>query len=152
MFLIKLVKELNQHDIPYALVGGHAMAIYGAVRGTMDVDLVLRWSLKSLQDIEIVLQSMNLVSRLPISDKDVFHFKDEYINNRNLIAWNFYNPIHPSEQVNIIITHDLAQLKTINVKYRNTKIKILSKKGLIQMKKDSGLEQDLLDVEALEKL
>ena len=31
-------------------------------------------------------------------------------------------------------------------------IKVLSKQDLIQMKKDSGREQDLFDVEALEKL
>lgn len=152
MFLLKLAKELNQHNIPYALVGGYAVAIHGAVRGTMDVDLVLKWSLKSLQNIEKVLQSMNLVSRLPISSKEVFYFKDEYIKNRNLIAWNFYNPIHPSEQVDIIITHDLAKLKSINIKYQDTMIKVLSKKDLIQMKKDSGREQDLFDIEALEKL
>jgi hypothetical protein len=152
MFLIKLAKELNKHNIPYAIVGGHAVAIHGAVRGTMDVDLILKWSLKTLEDIEAVMKLMNLVSRLPISAKDVYHFKDEYINNRNLIAWNFYNSIHPSQQVDIIITHDLAKLSSIRVKYQDTVINVLSKKDLIQMKKDSGREQDLFDVEALEKL
>jgi len=152
MFLLKLTKELNKHKIPYAIVGGQALAIHGAVRGTMDVDLILKWSLKALEDVESLMHSMQLVPRLPISAKDVYHFKDEYIKNRNLIAWNFYNPIHPSEQVDIIITHDLAELSSTNIKYQDTVIKVLSKKDLIQMKKDSGREQDLFDVEALEKL
>ncbi len=62
MFLINLVKKLNQNKLPYALVGGHA------------------------------------------------------------------------------------------VNYQQTPIRIISKKDLIQMKKQSGRQQDLLDIEALEKL
>ena len=77
MFLIKLVKKLNNYNIPYAIVGGHAVAIHGAVRGTMDVDLILKWSLKTLEDIEGVMKSMNLVPRLPISAKDVYYFKSQ---------------------------------------------------------------------------
>ena len=53
--------------------------------------------------------------------------------------------------MDIIITHDLADLTAIKVKYQDTPINVLSKKGL-QMKKDSGWSQDLLDIEALEKL
>ncbi|MCF6300675.1 MAG: hypothetical protein L3J52_06115 [Proteobacteria bacterium] len=152
MFLFKLIKKLNKNNIDYALVGGHAVAIHGAVRGTMDVDLVLKWSLQTLEELESVMKSMNLLPRLPISARDVFYFKEEYIKNRNLIAWNFYNPTEPSEQVDIIITHDLSKLNFITVDYQNTPIKVISKKDLIQMKKDSGRAQDLLDIEALEKL
>jgi hypothetical protein len=152
MFLLRLIQKFNQEKIPYALVGGHAVAIHGAVRGTMDVDFILKWSLPILQSIQQVLKNLGLVPRLPISAVDVFNFKDEYINNRNLIAWDFYNPVHPSQQVDIIITHDLADLTVIKVKYQDTPINVLSKKDLIQMKKDSGRPQDLLDIEALEKL
>ncbi len=56
MFLINLVKKLNKNKLPYALVGGHAVAFHGAVRGTMDVDLVLKWSLKTLEDTETLLK------------------------------------------------------------------------------------------------
>ena len=152
MFLIKVVKEFNKIDIDYALVGGHAVAIHGAIRGTMDVDLILKWSLSDLEKTESALKILGLIPRLPISATDVFNFRNEYINNRNLIAWNFYNPARPSEQVDIIITYDLAKIKTINIKYQNTIIPVIAKKDLIQMKRESGREQDLLDIKALEKL
>lgn len=152
MFLLKLVKELDRNNISYALVGGYAVAIHGAVRGTMDVDIVLQWSVDTLVKTENALKRLGLESRLPIAAEDIFNFKDEYINNRNLIAWNFYNPIYPSEQVDIIITHNLDNLNSISISYQNTVIKVLSKKDLIQMKKESGRDQDLLDIEALQKL
>lgn len=152
MFLIKLISAFNKTGIKYALVGGHAVAIHGAIRGTMDVDFILKWEISNLEKTEETLNNLGLVSRLPISAVDVYDFREEYINNRNLIAWNFYNPIRPSEQVDIIITHNLANVKTINVMYQNNRITVISKKALIQMKKESGRDQDLLDIEALEKL
>lgn len=152
MFLIKITQELNNHNVNYALVGGHAVAIHGAIRGTMDVDFILKWKLSNLKRAEATLQSLDLISRLPVTAEDIFNFRQEYIKNRNLIAWNFYNPIRPSEQVDIIITHDMAEIKTIKIKYQKSKITVISKKDLIQMKKESGREQDLLDVQALEKL
>ena len=54
--------------------------------------------------------------------------------------------------MDIIITHDLSKLDYVTVNYQQTPIRIISKKDLIQMKKQSGRQQDLLDIEALEKL
>lgn len=43
MFLIELCQSLEQHNVRYALVGGYAVALHGAVRGTVDVDFVIEW-------------------------------------------------------------------------------------------------------------
>ena len=48
MFLIKVVDKLREKNIPYAIVGGHAVALHGAVRGTLDIDLIIKWTLKNL--------------------------------------------------------------------------------------------------------
>ena len=48
--------------------------------------MTLTWKLISLGAAEKVLQSLGLVSRLPINAADVFRFRDKYLNNRNLIA------------------------------------------------------------------
>jgi hypothetical protein len=152
MFLINISTAFNKSGIKYALVGGHAVAIHGAIRGTMDIDFILSWELSNFEKTEKTLNKLGLVSRLPISAMDVYNFREEYIKNRNLIAWNFYNPTRPSEQVDIIITHNLDDIKTINVKFQSNKITVISKKDLIRMKKVSGRDQDLHDIEALKKL
>jgi hypothetical protein len=152
MFLIKLIKKLDDLKIPYALVGGHAVAFHGAVRGTLDIDLVIKWTLKNLKDLEMALKDLGLSSRLPLTYEEVFNFKDEYIKNRNLIAWNFINPDNPTEQVDIILTTDLSRKSVVSKKIGEIYAKVLSKKDLIEMKKQSGRKQDLIDIEALEKL
>ena len=152
MFIEKICKQLAKRKIKYAVVGGYAVALHGAVRGTMDVDLVVKHSLKSFENIEAALKEIGLESRLPVSAKEVFQFREEYIQNRNLIAWSFVNPQNPIEVVDIIITHDLDQMKTINKKAGKLTIPILAIEDLIVMKQATGREQDKADVAALEKL
>ena len=106
VFLEKLCQQFAAAKLDYALVGGHAVALHGAVRGTVDIDFVFKWEKETLIRAERVLSKLGLVSRLPIVANDVFEFRDEYINNRNLIAWNFYHPNDASQQVDIIINYD----------------------------------------------
>lgn len=152
MFINKVCNALKEEKIPYAIVGGMAVALHGAVRGTIDIDIIIYWNERNLRKVERVLNSLKLVSRIPITFKDIFHFRDEYIQNKNLIAWNFVNPQNPSEAVDIVITHDLKNYKTKTIKTKRGSIKILEISGLIEMKKKSNRLQDLEDVKALEKL
>ena len=136
----------------YAIIGGYAVALHGAVRGTVDIDIALPWKLASLRSAENALNSIDLVSRLPISAEDVFRFRDEYVRNRNLIAWNFYNPGNAAEQVDIVITYDLVGKRRQRVNTVDGPVHILNRGDLIAMKRASGRPQDLEDADALERL
>lgn len=151
-FLSRVCRAFSEKHLRYAIVGGHAVALHGAVRGTVDVDIALTWNLRSVQGAEQALAEIGLVSRLPINAEDVFRFRDEYIENRNLIAWDFYNPRNLSEQVDIVITYDLKGKRSQRVDTADGPIQILSRKDLITMKRSSGRPQDLEDADALERL
>jgi hypothetical protein len=152
MFLIHVCKAFEGHNVSFALVGGHAVALHGAVRGTLDLDFILRWDLENLIQAESTLKSLGLESRIPVSAKDIFQFREEYIERRNLIAWNFYNPSNLTEQVDLIITEDLKPnlIQNIGTPYGN--IPVLSKQALIKMKEKAGREQDLEDIKSLRSL
>ena len=152
LFLNRVCSALADKGIRYAIVGGHAVALHGAVRGTVAVDIVLVWNLKSLQATEQLLNKIGLVSRLPVTADDIFLYRDEYIQNRNLIGWNFYNPDNLSEQVDIVITYDLKGRKFASIDTAAGKVRILGLQDLIEMKRSSGRPQDLEDVKALERL
>jgi len=151
-FLNRVCSALADKGVRYAVVGGHAVALHGAVRGTVDVDIAVAWNLKSLQSAEQALSGIGLTSRLPISADDVFQFRDEYIENRNLIGWNFYNPSDPTEQVDLVITYNLKGKKVGTVDTTGGPVRILGRKDLIAMKRASGRPQDLEDVKALERM
>lgn len=154
-FLEKVCAALREADVRYAIAGGYAVALHGAVRGTIGVDVVLHWTKRTLAKAEAALNGVGLVSRLPVSARDVFEFRDEYVRNRNLTTWNFYNPDDPSEQVGIVITYDLTgkqgkRLKCVTLP--SGPVQVLSLKDLIGMKRASGRPQDIEDIRALERL
>ena len=151
MFYARVLTALNQANISYAIVGGFAVALHGAVRGTVDLDLVIKLEQKEFLKLESTLNAIGLRSRIPVTAKEVFSFRKEYIEKRNLIAWSFVNPEKASEVVDIILTHDLKKLKTVSVTFTPTlKVKVIDMAGLIAMKKLSGRPQDIEDITALE--
>ena len=154
-FLEKVCAALREADVRYAIAGGYAVALHGAVRGTIGVDVVLHWTKRTLAKAEAALNDIGLVSRLPVSARDVFAFRDEYVRNRNLTTWAFYNPDDPSEQVDIVITYDLTgkqgkRLKRVTLP--SGPVQVLSLKDLVGMKRASGRLQDVEDIRALDRL
>ena len=152
MFIHTICKCLESANIEYAVVGGYAVSLHGFARSTVDVDIVLHWTLDNLKKVETSFKKIGLISQVPITAELLFQFRDEYIQNRNFIAWNFYNPKKPLEQVDIIINYDLKKGHTKTIHTASGNIKILSVKDLISMKKASGRPQDLEDIKFLETL
>ncbi len=128
------------------------MALHGAIRGTVDIDVVINIDKSQFLAAEQALSAIGLHSRLPVSAAEVFDFREEYISNKNLIAWSFYNPTNPLEVVDILITHDLKKIRTISKKVGQLKLCVASIPDLIAMKKQASRPQDLEDIKALEKL
>ena len=151
MKLETLILKLKEEKINYLILGGYAVNFHGYSRNTVDIDLVIKLNLPNLKKIEKILNNMGLVSKLPIDATTLFKFKDEYIKNRNLIAWNFYNESNPIDQVDILITHDVSDFKCEKFIASGVEYKVISKNDLIKMKKKSGRDKDLLDIKELSK-
>lgn len=152
MFVHEICKTLEMNKVPYAIVGGYAVALHGVVRGTIGIDFIIRWKRNNLIHFEKALSDVGLASQLPIEANDIFDFRDEYIQQRNLIMWSFNDSKDLSRKVNLLIPYDLKNFKTKVISTSSGKIKILSRKDLIQMKRESGLPQDLIDLRALEEV
>jgi len=152
MFIRKVIQALEVNRVEYAVVGGYAVAMHGAVRGTVDIDLAIALSQKSYERTENAMQQLGLQSRLPVSAGDVFKFRKEYISNRNLIAWSFINSDNPLEVVDILITEDASKLDIVEKQAFDLKIRLVSIPELIRMKRQSNRPQDVEDIRALEKI
>ena len=152
MFITRVIQALHKHRVRYALVGGYAVALHGVVRGTVDIDVVIGLQKAQFSAAEQALTDIGLQSRLPVSAEEVFDFREEYIHNRNLIAWSFYNPNNPLEVVDILITEDARKIQTTEKKVDRLNIQVASIGDLIRMKTLSARPQDVEDVKALEKL
>lgn len=152
MLLLRVAKALDGARVPYALVGGFAVALHGAVRGTVDVDLVVRLREAVFQRTEKALMALGLQSRLPVTASEVFRFREEYLRNRNLRAWTFVNPSRPSEIVDVILSEDLDRMEVERFTIQNQAVRVASIADLIRMKQGTGRPQDREDVKALRRL
>ena len=152
MFIVRVIEALQRSKVPAAIVGGYAVALHGAVRGTVDLDLVLRLRRADFIAAEAAFRALGLVPRLPVTAAQVFDFRTEYIKNRNLVAWSFYNPVNPVESLDVIITHDLARMKVKKIAGGGGVLPVLALPDLIAMKRAAGRPQDLEDISALERL
>ena len=151
-FLERVCAALGEAGVPFAVVGGHAVALHGAVRGTVDVDVALAWSEDSVAKAEAALQALGLVSQLPLTAADVVAHRERYVAERRLLAWHFYNPAAPLEQVDILVDYDLAGKEVQRIATDGGCVPVLALPDLIAMKRASGRAQDVEDAKALEKL
>ena len=147
----RLINALKKEKINYMIVGGYAVNFHGYSRNTVDIDLIIKFTLSNLKKIEKLLLQMGMVSKLPIDAVSIYKFREEYIKNRNLMAWNFFNKNDPTDQIDILINHDVSDFKSERFKIGQLEFKVISKKDLIKMKKESGRDKDLLDIKELTK-
>lgn len=148
-FILTVVEALEKHRVNYCIVGGIAVSLHGAIRGTIDVDTLIEHSLAQFELCEKALKSIGLIPRLPLTPKELFTFREEYIKNRNLIAWSFVNPQNPLQVVDVIMTEDAKTVEIHKSKIYGKNFRLISVKNLIKMKQKSGRPQDLEDIKAL---
>lgn len=152
MLLTRLCKKFNEKSLKYAIAGGFAVALHGAVRGTVDVDIVLDLDEKNLTLCEEILKSMGFVSKIPVDANIILKNREMFIQEKNLIAWSFYNPNNPSEIIDILIHKDLVDMNTTIMKHADIELSVIAKQDLIDMKRESARPQDMEDIKALESL
>jgi hypothetical protein len=152
MFVISVAHALKEAHVEFALAGGYALALHGAVRGTLELDIVLRLDRKNFLDAAAALGGLRLEPRLPATAEEVFAFRREYVKNRGLSEWDLHNPADPSQRVDIVLTHDLRDIEVAWIESGDLKLPVVARADLAAMKRARGLPQDLEDARALERL
>jgi len=152
VLILDVTRALDDAGVSFAVVGGYGVALHGAVRGTVDLDLVLAYDEANYIAAASALESLGLRSRLPVLARDVFRFRREYVENRNLIAWSFVDERDPSRLVDIVLTFTEPEVPTTKKTVRGVRVPVLAKAALIEMKERSGRPQDLEDVRALKSI
>jgi hypothetical protein len=152
MFLKKIQDIFGKEGIPFAIVGGYAVAIHGIARGTFDLDVITEISEANFLKIESALNSVGLKSILPISARELFANLETYKKEKNLTAWNFINLEKQRECLDIIIVEDIRNYEIISATADFGSLPVVSLEGLIHMKSKTGRRQDAEDVRALKDL
>jgi len=137
----ELLELLNSHKVEYLIVGGYALAFYGAPRFTGDIDLLVKADSENAGRILGALEEFGFGS-LKLSEAD-------FTSPNNVIQLGV-----PPVRVDIMtsltaVDWEKAQANKVQANYGGTPTYFISKADFIANKRALGRKKDLADLEAL---
>jgi len=138
-----LISALNENGVEYAVCGGLSMAIHGFARATLDIDVLIR--AESLEKAyEIAATKGFDIRGLDIS------FKERAVEIRRVSKIDDDGEVLPLDF--LLVTPQVEDVwetrETID--FLGSKLSVVSREGLIKMKRLASRPQDLADIERLE--
>jgi hypothetical protein len=157
IFYEEIFRAFQKQKVKYVLVGGIAVNLLGAMRSTVDLDLLVEMSDENLKKIVKILKKQGYKVKQPvdpmkISDKKT---REDWIKKKHMKAFNFYKEDELKE-VDIVIespvSFDEAKKSALRIKVDDLTLPVISMDNLIKMKKKTGRAIDDLDIEELTKI
>lgn len=144
----KILKSFNKNHIEYLIVGGFAVNLYGIDRTTKDLDI---WIHTTEENFKKLIKSF---TELGYSNKGIKEAIHRLKNNEVIMIPDDENLL----KVDIIslfsgfLKFDVCAKRKVSMNIGEIMIPVISIKDLIEVKKNTGREQDILDAKLLEKL
>jgi predicted nucleotidyltransferase len=140
----ELLKLLNEHDVAYIIVGGYALAFYGAPRYTGDIDLFVNPSQENAKRILDALDQFGFGGfGLTIED---------FVTPENVVQLG-YPPVRIDFITSISgISWEEAFINSEKGSLGDIPTLFIGKEQFIKNKKASGRIKDIADLEALNNL
>ena len=141
--LRKLIAEFDRHKIDYALCGGIALAIYDHPRATVDIDLLILS--ESLDGVIEIARTLDYTIRgLDMT------FSGGAVEVRRVSKIDRETGIVLSLDM-LLVTDEIREWweSRVQASWEGGKLSVVSREGLIALKKLSGRPQDLADISAL---
>jgi hypothetical protein len=141
--LAVLVAALDAADVEYALVGGLAVAVWGAPRATKDIDLLVRPE-RLQAALEVADARGYRLRALPMRFKDGMELQRVSKVDAGELLTVDYLLVNPNLEAVWQSRQKLAILAG--------PIWVISRSALIQMKVAAGRPQDAVDIQSLQDL
>ncbi len=141
--LSQLISALEQNEIEYAVCGGLSLAIHGFVRATLDIDILIQP--ESLEKAYKIAETKGFDIRgLDIS------FKERAVEIRRVSKIDDDGEVLSLDF--LLVTPQVEDVWETReqIDFLGNKLWVVSREGLIKMKRLAGRPQDLADIERLE--
>jgi len=149
---------MDRAAVDYVLVGGLAVSLQGAIRGTLDVDVVLAMTDENLGRFIGAAGIMGLAPSLPVPIQSLTDSAqiDRWFNEKNMLAFSLREAAPAGLVVDVLVRPSVpfADLRSAAVTKTlgGARIPVASVAHLIALKTGTGRSIDALDVEQLRRL
>ncbi len=148
-------QKLDEAKIDYIIVGGVAMNLLGCPRFTNDIDILLALDEKNVQAMKHVMQELGYEQRIPLAIEELGDEKKakKFVEEKNLLAYTYYNALEPLYSLDIIVDASLRfseyKKNVVHKKVWGLSLPVVSIDDLIGLKQETQREKDALDVAML---
>lgn len=137
LLLLDVVELLVSKDIQYAVVGALAASIHGAVRASMDADVVLSLTIQQAADLERDFKATGFRTELARGDIDdpipgLLRLSDSFENRVDLL-------------IGLRGMEPQAFSRVVEVPFQGDTLKFVGREDFIAMKAFAGGPMDLID-------
>lgn len=141
--LSQIVSALEENEIEYAVCGGLALTIHGFPRATFDIDILIQ--AESLDKVyKIAAEKGYDIRGLDIS------FEERAVEIRRVSKIDEDGEVISLDL--LLVTPQVEDVWATKEKliWENRDLSIVSRQGLIKMKKLAGRHKDLIDIDRIE--
>lgn len=155
----EILYALTKAEIRYLVCGGLAVNIFGVPRMTADIDILMDFELDNLIKFNQVTKNFGyspLVPQVKIETLIDKKLRNDYVKNKNLIAYNYFHHQGGKMSIDVLIDvpipfNEMWDRKQVNGNGLHSFYSV-SLDDLIALKKYSNRLQDQNDILLLSKL
>lgn len=154
-----VVRALNDHGVPFIVVGGIAVNAHGYGRMTQDADLVVKLTPEYARSMFAALSSLGYRPRVPVTADGLGDpaQRANWIANKGMTVLNFHSDAHRDTPVDVFVTEpfdfDAEYRRAVVEELRpGVPVRIVCLATLLRLKRAAGRAQDLADVAELKLL
>lgn len=158
LFYHDALGALAAAGVPFVVVGGVAVNLQGVPRFTADLDVAVAVDGPTLLAAARALETLGLRCRLPVSIDQLAdeQLVREWIQDRNLQAITFVDPVQPLREVDLLVVSTVPypelERSADVLTAAGLVLRVASIEHLIRMKEGTGRAQDASDVDALRRI
>jgi predicted nucleotidyltransferase len=158
MFYEQVFRELQKHEVRYLVVGGVAVNLYGVLRTTADLDLIVHLADdENVRRFVAAMKELKYKPRVPVNSDDFAdpQKRQEWMIEKGAVVFTWVAP-QSYEQVDVFlhdpIVFEEAYRRRRVVSADDFEISVVSLKDLKKLKQAAGRAKDLSDLKQLSKV
>jgi len=158
MFYGDVFKALNKARVKYVVAGGVAVVLYGFLRYTKDVDLIVHLEEKNLTRLFDALLKIGYHPKVPVTKGQFIDAKSrkKWQKEKGMIVFSFYHTNDPFKAVDMFIEEPIKfsslYEKRTKVKTEGMIVPLISLDHLRILKRRAGRPHDLDDLDQLDAI
>ena len=158
MYYESVLRTFHREKVRYLIAGGMAVNLYGVPRFTKDLDILIDPSEGNLRRLEKALRFLGYRPKVPVSMKAFLKPENwkKWKKEKGMLALNLYHPAKPYEEIDLLVNLPIefskAKKNSKIISAGNLRLHLVGLEDLIRLKRQAKREQDLADIEALQKV